>query len=106
MRVLLDECLPRRLAVALVGVEACTVPAAGWAGKTNGELLALADTGFDVFLTIDRNLVHQQSLDGRRLAVMVIVASSNRLDDLLPLVPAMLDMLSRIRPGEVMRVSG
>ena len=56
MRILLDECLPKRLKRDLVGHHARTVPEMGWASKTNGELLALAEAGFDVFLTVDRNL--------------------------------------------------
>ena len=56
MRISLDECLPKRLKRDLVGHHARTVPEMGWASKTNGELLALAEAGFDVFLTVDRNL--------------------------------------------------
>ena len=60
MRVLLDECLPRRLKRELVGHDTRTAPEMGWASKSNGELLALAVDHFDVFLTADRNLSHQQ----------------------------------------------
>ena len=52
MRILLDECLPKRLKRDLVGHQARTVPEMGWASKKNGELLALAEPEFDVFLTI------------------------------------------------------
>ena len=58
MRVLRDECLPRRLKRELVDHDARTVPEMGWASKRNGELLALAAAEFDVFLTVDRNLDH------------------------------------------------
>ena len=60
MRILLDECLPKRLKRDLTGHTARTVPEMGWAGKENGELLALATGQFDVFLTVDRNLSFQQ----------------------------------------------
>ena len=56
MRVLLDECLPRRLKQAIVGFDVATVSDAGWAGKSNGELLGLAADDFDVFVTVDQNL--------------------------------------------------
>ena len=56
MRVLLDECLPRKLKSDLAGHEARTVPEMGWASKENGDLLELAAGHFDVFLTVDRNL--------------------------------------------------
>ncbi len=105
MRVLIDECLPRRLVTVLVGVEAKTVPDAGWAGKSNGELLELAETEFEVFVTIDQNLVQQQSLQDRQLSVIVVAAPSNRFDALSPLVPEILEVLRNIGPGELVRVS-
>ncbi len=55
MRVLLDECLPKRLKNLLVGHEIQTVPEAGWAGKKHGGLIRLAAGNFDVFITIDKN---------------------------------------------------
>jgi hypothetical protein len=65
----------------------------GWASKANGELLALAAADFDVFLTSDRNLSHQQNLSAFDLAVIVLVAASNRIHDLRPLVPRVLEIL-------------
>ena len=62
MRILFDECLPKRLKRGMVGHHARTVPEMGWASKTNGELLALAEAGFDVFLTVDRNLSFQHNV--------------------------------------------
>jgi predicted nuclease of predicted toxin-antitoxin system len=93
VRVLLDECLPRRLKRELAGHEARTVPEMGWAGKKNGELLALAAADFDVFLTSDRNLSYQQNLDAFDIAVIVLLAVSNGIDDLRPLVPLVLERL-------------
>ena len=63
MRILLDECLPKRLKRDLVGHQARTVPEMGWASKKNGELLALAEAEFDVFVTVDRNLSFQQDVN-------------------------------------------
>jgi hypothetical protein len=62
MRVLLDECVPRKLRRELPGHEVLTVTERGWSGIKNGELLALAQAEFDVFLTIDQNLKYQQNL--------------------------------------------
>jgi hypothetical protein len=56
VRVLLDECLPKRLKRELVGHDTRTAPEMGWSSKRNGELLALAVGVFDVFITADRNL--------------------------------------------------
>lgn len=78
----------------------------GWAGKRNGELLALAVGQFDVFLTADRNLSYQQDLSSFDLAVIVLVARSNRLEDLRPLVPRVLEMLPTARRRAVTRITG
>jgi len=106
MRVLLDECLPRRLKSRLAGHEVQTVPEAGWAGKKNGELLNLLAGRFDAFITIDKNLVYQQNLTKVPFGVVAISARSNRLTDLEPLVPKLLEALSTLRPGDVVRVGG
>jgi hypothetical protein len=76
------------------------------AGKRNGELLQLAATEFDMFLTADRNLPHQQNLSAFDIAVVVIIAKSNRLSDLKPLVPKVLDTLPIARRREATIVSG
>lgn len=105
MRVLLDEQLPRHLARDLVGHQVRTVQQEGWAGVKNGDLLQrAADRGFDVFLTADQNLEFQQNLALARLGIVVLVAPSNALEDLRPLVPAALAAIMRVRPGEVIRV--
>lgn len=74
MRVLLDECVPRRLAVAFVGVDVRTVAQVGWATTKNGALLRLAQQEFDVFVTTDQRLQHQQTIANLDLAVVVLVA--------------------------------
>ena len=106
MRVLLDECLPRKLKTDLAGHEVRTAQEEGWAGLKNGELLQVASTRFDVLLTVDRNLAFQQNLAGVRIAVLAMVAKGNRLADLRPLVPQVLSALTRAKPGEVIRVGG
>ena len=82
------------------------MPEMRWSGKRNGELLRLAAREFDVFLTVDRRLPREQKLATFRIAVIVLVARSNRLLDLLPLVPAILEILPRARPGEAVVVGG
>ena len=101
MRVLLDECLPRRLKRELIGHDARTAPEMGWASKRNGDLLALAAREFDVFLTADRNLSYQQDVSAFNIAVVVLVAQSNRIDDLRPLAPRLLEMLATAKRGAV-----
>jgi hypothetical protein len=106
VRVLLDECLPRRFKRELVGHDVRTAPEMGWAAKKNGELLALAAAEFDVFVTSDRNLSRQQNLSAFHIAVIVLIATSNRIDDLRPLVPRILAVLDHPAPGRAIFVHG
>ena len=103
MRIILDECLPARLRRDLPGHEVQTVPRAGWASVKNGKLLRLiADSGnFDIFLTMDKNLPHQQSLQDLPFAVVVLRARSNRFEDTHPLMPEILRRLPEFQPGHV-----
>ena len=104
MRVLLDECLPRRLSRLIVGHDTKTVPEAGWAGRTNGDLLRLAVQEFDVFVTTDQNLSAQQNLDRLQLGIVVLRAVTNRIQDLEPLIPELLDTLATIKAGDLVRL--
>jgi len=106
MRVLLDESLPRQLATHLVGHETLDVYAQGWSGTKNGELLRLAAAEFDAFVTADRNLRHQQNPTGLDLRILVVVARTNRLADLAPLVPKLLETLESAKPGKIIEVTG
>jgi len=105
VKILLDECLDRRLARDITGHEVKTVPQMGWATSKNGELLALAEKEFDIFVTVDRNLSFQQHLPRYNIAIIVLRARSNRLHDLRPLVPKLLDMLPMARRGKALWVS-
>jgi hypothetical protein len=106
MRILLDECVPRPLRRELPGHEVRTVVEMGWAGKGNGELLRLLTTEhFAVFLTTDQNLRYQQNVRGLQVAVVVLVAPTNRLDDLVPLMPMVRTVLETIQPGVVVEVA-
>lgn len=104
MRVLLDESLPRPFAALLSGHEVRTVAAVGWSGTENGELLRLAAESFDVLLTADRNLEHQQNLTTLPISVVVLVAPTNRLESLTPLVPELLELLKALPPHRVVHI--
>ena len=104
MRILLEENLPRKLAGHLIGHTCRTVVECGWSGKKNGELLGLADPQFDVLLTLDKNLPYQQNLDTKRIAVLIVRARSNRIQDLFPVIPECLAALKKIQPRQVVRV--
>jgi hypothetical protein len=104
VRVILDECPARRLGLELRGHVVLTVPQAGLAGMTNGELLARIQGRYDAFVTIDQNLVVQQTTTNLSIGVVVLRAPSNKLDDLKPLVPQILAALSSLQPGQIMVV--
>lgn len=95
MRILLDECVDSRLVEHLQGLDVVTVVARGWGGVTNGRLLALAVVEFDVLITVDRNLSFQQHLPNHDIAVILLTARSNRIADLIPLVPRLREALPR-----------
>jgi predicted nuclease of predicted toxin-antitoxin system len=107
MKLLLDECVPRTLKSAFLveGHDCATVPEAGFAGKTNGELLGLAKDNFDVFITLDKGVQFQQNLAGFKISILLIRSKSNRLADILPHIPACLKALGTIKAGEVIQVS-
>ena len=87
MRVLLDECVPRKLRRELAEYEVLTVTERGWSGIENGALLALAEAEFDVFLTVDQNMKYQQNLASLNIGLILMVARNNGLKALLPLMP-------------------
>jgi hypothetical protein len=101
MRVLLDECLPRKLKHEVRADLVKTVPEMGWASFENGALLRLAETEFDVFLTRDGNLEYQQNLASFDIAVVVLVAPTNDIEDLRPLMVAANETIESIQRSEV-----
>jgi predicted nuclease of predicted toxin-antitoxin system len=106
VKLLLDECVDRRLACDLVGHSVSTVPRRGWAGIKNGELLALAEKEFDVFITVDRKLPMQQDLMKFKIPVLLLRARTNRLEDIGPLVPELLKTIDRATAGTLTTVGG
>jgi len=96
--VLLDHCVPRRVRLALAGCEVFTAYQRGWSELKNGDLLRAAEAvGFEVFITSDKNIRHQQNLAARRIAVVEL--PTNTLQLLLPLFPAIAEAVNRAQPG-------
>ncbi len=104
VRLLLDESLPRRLAQRLTAAEVDTVFDRGWSGLKNGELLRTAEREYDVFVTADQNLEYQQNLTGFEIAIVVLAAHTNRLQDLIPLIPKVAEACSAAEEGTVVVV--
>lgn len=99
IRILLDECVDWRLSRELTGYTVKTVPQMGWSGFKNGDLLRQAQERFDVFVTTDQNLSFQQNVPNLKMAVFVLHARSNRIQELVPLVPEILKALSNFKTG-------
>ena len=106
MRILLDENVDRRLKIHFPDEhEVVTVAEAGWAGKKNGELLGLAEKEFEVFVTTDKGIPHQQNISRLDLAVMLLRTKSNAYEDLAPLMDKVNAALATVEPGTVHTVS-
>src|SRR5271168_2941199 len=104
MRLLIDECLPRAIK-RLLGEHQCrTVQEMGWSGKSNGALFSLAEAQFDALVTADQGIEYEQDLANRRIAVLVLAARSNQLEDLTPFLPDARVALGTLQPGRVVRV--
>ena len=100
MRILIDECLPRQLKTWLHGDhDVSTVHDMEWASVKNGKLLALAnDAGFELFVTADKNMYFQQNFANMKISAVVI--PSNRKLLVQNAVPALLQSLAHVRPGQ------
>jgi predicted nuclease of predicted toxin-antitoxin system len=105
MRILLDHCVDRRLARYFPEHTVMTAARMGWDELRNGKLLIAAAEHFDVMLTVDRNLQYQQNPATLPIAVVVLVAKSNRLAELIPLVPAVERTLDGLKPRTIVEVS-
>jgi hypothetical protein len=106
MKVLLDECVPRKLRRELASHEVRTVTESGWSGLKNGELLTLAEAEFDVFLTVDQNLMFQQNLQRFNIGVVLMVARNNRFKTLLPLMSEVNAAIDTVEAGELVSIGG
>ena len=104
MRLLFDESVPKRLARDLVGHDVKRVQEVGWAGIGHGKLLSLAAASYDALITADRNIEFQQNLSKLPVAVVILLARSNRYGDLAPLVPELLPALGQLGPRTLVRV--
>ncbi len=89
-----------------MGHEVREAPEMGWGDLDDGPLLDVMADQFDALVTVDKSLPKQQNLSTRSFGVVVLRAKSNRLEDLVPLAPELLEALGKLRPGEVIEVGG
>jgi len=107
LRVLIDESLPVELADELPGFEVTTVHAQNWLRLRNGALLrAAVAAGFNAILTADSDLQYQQNLRKIGIAAVIVVRVRNRIEDLRPLIPRILEALHDVQPGDAVEIAG
>ena len=105
MRILIDECMDERLRNSIPVHDCQTARYAGLAGLKNGDLLRAAEAAnFDVLLTVDQGIEHQQNLGGRTIAIILFRVKSNRLKNLLQLLPTCLARIESIQPGQIVTI--
>ncbi len=105
MKILLDECLPVDFRHSFPGHEAHTAQWAGFKSKKNGELLEAAEmAGYDVFMTVDQGIPHQQALAARKLSIILVRSSTNQMEHLLPMVDAILAAPMTLKPSQILTV--
>ncbi len=106
MKVLLDECLPKRLERELLGHDLTRVQEMGWAGIKNGALISsIQASGFEVFVTIDGNLEHQQNLRTINFAVIVLGAPDNTFDTRRSLMQEVMRALKTIKIAVIVHIN-
>ena len=105
MKIFLNHCVPKRLLRLLAEHEVKMAYQMGWAAKKNGELLRLVESEFEVFITVDQNLRHQQNLASSSLKFVVLVAATNQYDNLAPLLPQVKAVLATLALGDVIEIS-
>lgn len=104
MKLLLDECVPRRLKRDFSNFDILTVDEANYKGLKNGKLLNAAQHGFDVLIIVDKSIKHQQNLGELNLSIIILTAFSNRYESLAPLIPQAIESLKSIKYGEIITI--
>ncbi|OKH18431.1 DUF5615 family PIN-like protein [[Limnothrix rosea] IAM M-220] len=108
MKILLDECIDRRLTQEFAPyshLELETVRSMGWTGIKNGQLLKLVAANFDVFITVDQGMRHEQNLKQFELIIVILKTFSNRLTDLREVVPQIVESLDKAERGKAILIS-
>jgi predicted nuclease of predicted toxin-antitoxin system len=104
VRILLDHCVPVGLSTHIRGHDVESVRTLGWHNLDDRQLLDRAENDFDVLVTVDGSMRFQQALTGRRIALIVLVGQTNRLQHLARLVPGLSRALQQVSPGGVLIV--
>jgi hypothetical protein len=102
MKILLDECVTKKPKSYLKEFEVYTVTELGWSGVKNGKLMSLCiENGFEVLLTIDKNLAHQQSLNKYKISIAVLNSGSSKIEELMLFIPPFKEQLLNFESHKV-----
>jgi len=108
VKILLDKCLPKKLKYRIEELDpdfsVHTVPEMGWAGTKDGVLLTKSEKDFDVFITSDRNLSFQQSIEDAEIYILLLIAPTNIYEDLLPLVKKLESVIKNHESGQFSKI--
>jgi len=97
MKILLDECVTKRLKEYLKEFEVYTVRELGLGGIKNGKLMAYCvGNNFDILLTIDKNLIFQQNLDKYPLSIVVLDSTTSKIEELVTFLPSFKQRISTL----------
>ena len=102
MKILLDECVTKKLKAYLSEFDVFTVTQLGWSGTKNGKLMTLCvENGFNVLVTIDKNLVYQQNMDKYPVSIAVFNSGKSKIEELSAFIPAFKRQLSQFEPNKI-----
>ncbi|MEO5500689.1 MAG: DUF5615 family PIN-like protein [Ginsengibacter sp.] len=97
MKILLDECVTKRLKPYLTEFEVFTVSQMKWNGIKNGELMTMCvENGFDLILTIDKNLKYQQNLDNYELTIAILNSATSKIEELTLFMSSFKDQINKL----------
>lgn len=107
MKILLDENLPTKLKYNFsINFEISTIKDMGWLGKKNGELLGLATlNNFEIFLTIDKNLIHQQNIHEFEIKFIILAAMDNKHQTLQPYIDKVKVLLANVEIPKISEIT-
>lgn len=102
MKILLDECVTRKLKRHLAGHDVATVVEMGWSGLKNGRLLTVAaEHDFDILLTIDKNIAYQQNVENYNIAIVVMDTPMSKIDALIEFLPDFVERMPKFEKGKI-----
>lgn len=100
MLILFDQNTPVPIRYSLAGHSVRTANEQGWSTLENGDLLQAAEqNGFDVLLTADQNIAHQQNMDGRKIALVVL--ANGQWPSIQPFISQIVVAVESAKPGTV-----